>query len=49
MIQLAVFSLLDRKLLKARGSSLRTGDRKSIDSVRRPLGKSDPEKVPERR
>ncbi|MHC1743584.1 MAG: TIGR04222 domain-containing membrane protein [Syntrophobacteraceae bacterium] len=40
LIQSTVFSLLDRKLLKARDSYLRTTDPKSIDSVRRPLEKA---------
>ncbi len=40
LVQSAVLSLLDRKLLKARDSHLRTTDPKSIELVRRPLEKA---------
>lgn len=40
LIQTTVFSLLDRKLLKARDSNLRTVDPQSVETVRRPLEKA---------
>ncbi len=40
LIQTTVFSLLDRKLLKARDVYLRTVDPKSVEAVRRPLEKA---------